>query len=349
MKIAIIAGESFYKTSSLYIATLLAQNAGNEVYIFNKTQRDARIPGTINIAVRPALSGLLPGSLMLQKAIAGLIKKHMPDRIWVFDAEDVIKTPLHQTLILNNDHPVEKQVLSKLEAAQRIIVFSKTHLQKLAHLHLPLQEKLMAAPPVIAATFGPQLYEDRLGAKQEFADEKEYFAFADFEVDKESFLNLLKAFSAFKKMQQTNWKLVVALRPQLSTKDKEEMLTPLSNFKYRQDVNVINGPGETTLSKMIAGAYALISTTDKTIYNLPVLEALACSTPAVALRSEIFNDYPQIILEATNSSPDSFAEKMMFLYKNEMKRTLLSESAGGMLKDFDAEKNLTALHQIILE
>ncbi len=347
MKIAIIANESFYKTSSLYIAALLSQSAASEVYIFNKTHRDARIPGTVNIAVKPALSGILPRSLMVQKAIAALIKKHAPDRIWVFDAEDIIKTPLHQTVILNNIHPLEKQIFSKLGDADRIISFSKEHLQKFAHL--PLQHKLIAAPPVIAANFVPHLYEDRLAAKQEFADEKEYFAFADFEMDKESFLNLLKAFSAFKKMQQSNWKLVIALRPQLSTRDKEEMLKPLSNFKYREDVNVINGPGETTLSKMIAGAYALLSTSDKTIYNLPVLEALACNTPAIALCSEIFNDYPKIILEATNSNPDSFAEKMMFLYKNEMKRTTLSETAGGMLKDFDAQKNLNALHKIVLE
>lgn len=347
MKIAIIAGESFYKTSSFYIAELLVQQGKNEVFIFNKTGVDAEISGTTTIPVTPVLKGLLPDRLLQQKKIAALLKKYTFNKVLVFDADDIVKTKLPQVVILNNDHPVEEPVLKKLEAADRIIVFSETHRQKLTHLHPPLQEKVVAAKPVIKDTFTPQSYENKLRAKEEFAGEKEYFAFADFETGKEEFLNLLKAFSAFKKMQQSGWKLVVALRSRLSTKEKEELLKPLSNFKYRGDANVINEPDDETVSMLVSGAYALISTSEKIIYNLPVLEALVCNTPAIALRSEVFNDYPEMVLEATNSDPDSFAEKMMFLYKNENKRSRLSQMAEEAMAGFGHEANVNALAEMV--
>ena len=159
----------------------------------------------------------------------------------------------------------------------------------------------------------------------------------------DKFLNLLKAFSSFKKMQQSNWKMVVYLRERLSTKELEQLLQPLSNFKYRNDVNVLNAPEGTPLLQCMAGAYALISTTKTTIYNLPVLEALVCNTPVVALHSQVCNDHPGLVLEATNSDPESFAEKMMFLYKNETKRSQLSQQAKTGMSAFNRENALSGL------
>ena len=341
MKIGFICGNDFVKTDAFYISKILAgqlTKTGNEVFIFNKTQQVLNIQNTNEFIVK---------GLIQNQKLSNLINKNGIEKLVVFDVDDLTKTSLPQFIIINKEHSADESVLKKLERSTGIISFSKKYSEKLSNLNPGLKQKIIFAQPIIQAGFGPLNTEERSAVKQEFTEGKEFFICADSHIDKDSFLNLLKAFSEFKKMQQTNWKLVVAFRSMLTTIEKEETLQPLSNFKYRDDVCIINEPADEVLHKLIGAAYVLLSVNIKSQYNLPVMEALVCHTPVIALHSIINIFYPEPILEPANTGPSAIAEKMMFLYKNESLRSRLSQKAAQAVKDFDAAKNLDELVTLI--
>lgn len=355
MKIGIIAGEDFFKTSSFYIAQLAVEqiskeNPETQFYIFDKSAGAEKVflpPGVQRVPVPQMLKGVLKPGLLQKQRLVAQMKKHEIRKLWVFDPAHIIKTNLHQTLVLNNEHSVEADTLQNIEKCNRIITFSATHLQKLFHLSPSLENILVATDPVVQQSFQPLSFDERLSAKEKFADNKEYFVSADFEMTKEQFLNLLKAFSGFKKMQQSNWKLIIYLRSQLSVKEKEEILQPLSSFKFRNDVVIGNSRSEGDLTECVAGAYALINVSEKSLFPLPVIEGLLCHVPVVTLKSADVDKYANALVITNESSAEFLANKMMALYKDENLRNWLSKKSAEVIEGFDAEENIKKLANLL--
>lgn len=349
MKIGFITGDDFFKTSSQYVARQVAEKlvaSQHEVYIFNKTNFSVELPHTKTIKVESVLNKLFSKDLFEQRTIKNLLRQNNIGKLLFFEPGDIVKTEIPSVLILNQEPPTESAVLQRMTMMQHIITFSHTQQQKLVYV-LPEIEGKISVSRMPVEVFSNFSYNDRLAAKEQFANEKEYFVFTDFEIDQEKILNLLKAFSAFKKMQQTNWKLVVYLRARFTTKALDETLQPLSNFKYRTDVNIINNRNDSTLAECIAGAYAHISTDEKSIFNIPVFEALCAGVPSVAVRSEVTTKYPDAVLEMNNNSAEAIAEQMMLLYKNENLRSRLSQKAEEQTREFNRHLNLDELADLV--
>ncbi len=351
MRFGIIAGENFFKTSSQYIARLIVEKLiekQHEVFVFNKTNFSINITGIQTIKVEGALSKMFSANLFEQRTIKNLLRQYAIDKLMVFETGDIVKTEIPQVLVLNNDVATDADTLQKLAMVNHVITFSETLQQKISHLKPELVANTIVSAVPIADGIQTFSYNEKLAAREQFAQEKPYFVYTDFEIDKAGFLNLLKAFSAFKKMQQTNWKLVVYLRSRFATKELEEIIQPLSNFKYRNDVNIVNNQDESTLAECLSGAYAHISTAERAAFNIQVLEALLTGIPSLAPRSEVTSKYAGGILEITNNTPETLADQMMNLYKNEALRSLLSQNAEELKIDFDKKANLNGLVTTLL-
>jgi len=351
MNFGIIANDDFFKTSSRYIARQIAGKlieAQHEVFVFNKTLFSVNIPNTKPIKVEGLLSKLFTRNLFEQSTIKALQKQHGIDRVLVFDVDDILKTKIPQTLILNSNQTFSTDALERLKSLDGIVTFSETKKKELIDLKPDLSGKILISGMPVEDGVKAFSYNEKLAAKEQFAQEKEYFVFTDFELDEERFLNLLKAFSTFKKMLQTNCKLVVYLRSGFVAKELEEILKPLSNFKYRTDVNIINDHNDGALYECLSGAYAHISTTENVVFNLPVLEVLLCGVPSVARNSATTAKYSEAVLEISNSSPESIAEKMIFLYKNESLRSRLSQNAEELTLGYNRDSNLIELVSLIV-
>lgn len=346
MNIGIIAGASFFKNESYYIASLLAnrlQGTGHKVILLNKTARDFSLPGIINLPIRPGITGMLTGN-----SISAFAKKHAIERFLVFDSNDLTGKKQVQCLILIDDEWPVEAVNKNSSKNLRIITFLNAQYQKLLQNGSALQQRMLLAKPAVLLVLTPLDYEKRSEAKEQFADGKEYFVYADVSAGQQAFINLLKAFSAFKKMQLSNWKLVVLLRGGLSDKEKEEWLRLLGSFKFRNDVKIINNEsaGETALC--IAGAYALLSFSENKAYSPSVIESLLCHVPVIVQASDWQQQFAGAVIEASSSAPEAVAEKMMTLYKDESLRSRLSLQAAGIMRDFKAEQHIAALTEYIV-
>lgn len=150
--------------------------------------------------------------------------------------------------------------------------------------------------------------------KKELTAGREYFICTDFDLQKENFVTLLKAFSVFKRMQQSNFKLVIVLRSTDSI-DLQSAQALLANYKYRNDIVLTD---KCNLNKKIAGAYSLISFSQKEIFPVPVAEALQSKIPVIAAFTETIKImYGDTVLYPPDNGKEAFGNLLMTMYKSE--------------------------------
>lgn len=99
-------------------------------------------------------------------------------------------------------------------------------------------------------------WEEREQIKEKYAGGTEYFLYAASIYPVDPLILLLKAFSYFKRWQQSNMKLIVAGATNRKT---EKLKEKLATYKYREDVILIENPAAEALIELTAGAYASVT------------------------------------------------------------------------------------------
>lgn len=149
--------------------------------------------------------------------------------------------------------------------------------------------------------------------KNKFAEGKEYFIGFITDVSAANTTVLLKAFSAFKKRQHSNMQLLMVL----TGAQKEIPVKDFSNYKYRNEVQLIIPENDRILSDLAASAYAAIYLPARDIIEDIGLMAIKNNCPLITLGNEfcksLYNDAALYV----KTEEKNIAEKMMLIYKNE--------------------------------
>lgn len=188
--------------------------------------------------------------------------------------------------------------------------------------------------------FQPLTNEEKQATKVKYTGGKEYFVYAGAIHPRKNLVNLLKAFSLFKKRQQSSMKLVLAGR--LAWK-YDSFVKNLKTYKYRDDVVMTGYVNEEEIRKLVGAAYAMVYPSLFEGFGVPVLEAMQCDVPVItSLNSSMQEIANEAALYADPESPAEIAEKMMLLYKDEKLRSQLIEKGRITGKqynwDFSAER-----------
>lgn len=167
--------------------------------------------------------------------------------------------------------------------------------------------------------FKPMDWEEKAAVKEQYTGGTEYFLCTGALLPRKNLITLLKAFSLFKKRQQSNLKLVIAGAAEENYTAFEKAL---STYKYRSDVvltGYLEGP---ELARVTAAAYGVVYPSLYEEVATPVAEALQAGVPVVAATgtaaTEIAGD---AALYADPETPASIADQLMRLYKDERLRT----------------------------
>lgn len=187
------------------------------------------------------------------------------------------------------------------------------------------------------ALFQPLGYEEREAVKAKYSAGCEYFIYSGSIHPRKNPINLLKAFSRFKKRQQSNMKLVFAGRLAWKT---DEFTKLLSTFRFRGDVILTGYLEKNELAKLVASAYALVYPSFFEGFGVPPLEALQCGVPAIVSNNsampEVGGD-AYLYVDAEN--PDDIAEKLMLIYKDEALRSTLVKNGQKRLQFFSWDES----------
>ncbi|MES2882373.1 MAG: glycosyltransferase family 1 protein [Bacteroidota bacterium] len=200
-----------------------------------------------------------------------------------------------------------------------------------------------AAKPI----FQPISFDDQTTVKEKYTDGKEYFLYTGAIHPRKNLINLLKAFSIFKKRQQSGMKLVLAGR--LAWKN-DEFLTLLKTYKYRSDVLLTGYVHENELVRITASAYALVYPSLFEGFGVPVLEAMQCGVPVLTSANTSMQEIGgDAALYFNPEEPGEIAEQMMLMYKDETLRYNLIKKGFVIAKKYSWKQTADLLWESILK
>jgi glycosyltransferase involved in cell wall biosynthesis len=232
--------------------------------------------------------------------------------------------------------------LDKAAAIATVSQFSK---QDIINQYKTEATKIDVVYSAVKDIFQPVTDEEKAATKNKYTDGKEYFVYAGAIHPRKNLLKLLKAFSVFKKRQQTNMKLVLAGR--LAWK-YESFIENLKSYKYRNDVVMTGYVEETELVKLIGSSYGLIYPSLFEGFGVPVLEAMRCNVPVITTvgssMQEIAKD-AALFVDANDHK--DIGDKMMLLYKDENLRKQLIQQGKIVTAEYNWDKTAALLWQSI--
>ena len=166
----------------------------------------------------------------------------------------------------------------------------------------------------------PISVDDSIKIKQQHSAEKDFFLAVQNGCSTAQLLVILKSFSAFKKWQQSNFKLIIYI-DEKQVKSSKKLL---GNYKYRSDVLLINKTED--FVTMFGAAYAVVFGGSETNfiemyqlafkYKIPMLLPEDEHYKAIAKNAAVYGDL----------SEKTIAEKLIMLYKDESLRNTIIDN-----------------------
>jgi glycosyltransferase involved in cell wall biosynthesis len=195
--------------------------------------------------------------------------------------------------------------------------------------------------------YKPLTFEEKEAVKMQYSDGCEYFVFAGALHPRKNIVNLLKAFTLFKKRQRTNMKLVIVGRPAWKYEEVEQMRLTMP---YKEDVKWVGYMNVDELSKVMGSAYALLYASLFEGFGIPILEALQCDVPCIVSNT---SSMPEVAGDAAllvdPTDPDDIADKMHQIYKDEVLRNRLIENAREQIKKFNWQSSADKLWSCMMQ
>jgi glycosyltransferase involved in cell wall biosynthesis len=214
---------------------------------------------------------------------------------------------------------LKKNTAKYIQKAQQVLVLSESAKEDVLQYAPDAAGKIQLVSPGIPESYQPLEWQNREDVKREFAWGVEYFVAVGSLHPRNNILPLLKAFSALKRRLHSNMKLVLA---GAGTAAGADITGSLSSYKYRNDVVWLKDADQETLSRVVAGAYALIYTSRFEGMAMPVYAALQCQVPVIALEGQVAREAGgDAVLYTDPENLEDLADKMCLLYKDEELRT----------------------------
>lgn len=234
--------------------------------------------------------------------------------------------------------------LNKAKSLATVSEFSKQDI--IAHYKID-PDKIDVVFNAAKEIFKPLNDEERQATKNKYSEGKEYFVYAGAIHPRKNLINLLKAFSVFKKRQQSNLKLLLAGR--LAWK-YESFTRSLKTYKYRNDVVMTGYIEEEELAKIIGSAYALVYPSFFEGFGVPVLEAMQCDVPVITTANSSMQEIAKdAALYADANDYNDIADKMMLIYKNENLRIELIQKGRHLAPQYSWRRTADLLWESILK
>ena len=268
--------------------------------------------------------------LLQELKTVSILKKH---KAVVFVTLQPVRTPVPQVLLALDT--ISTAALKKVSAIITDSEFSALQISRRQEKNKVAVEVVYKSAKENFKQVSPEVKEK---IKEQYAEGNEYFLLNGI-ADPVQLLNVLKAFSAFKKMQKSNMQLLLRPVGELSADFREK----LRLFKYQGDVKILNQVNEEELPAITAAAYAFVFASAKGEYTYP-LAAMQSGTPVIvtntALLLEVCMD---AVLYVNAADTADIAAKMTQLYKDEKLRSRQVEKGLELVKKYSWESAAKAL------
>jgi glycosyltransferase involved in cell wall biosynthesis len=288
--------------------------------------------------------------------LAAAAKKFKADVLINLGSSCSLGTQLPQVLVVANldfihhpkAHSKSRQLFYKLyqkkflAKAKKIIALNEWIEQELINQFAIPAEKIKVVPSVANELFAPIDFEQRESIKDGHADGREYFLFINDEKQQNRMMNLLKAFSLFKKWQQSSMKLLIVGKVDDATIEK------LKTYRHRDDVELLGNLSPEKFAKLLAACYAFLEISLHQGFSNHIIAAFQSAVPVIAGNVA---EMPEIIagtaLHASPTDVEEIANQLKLVYKDEKLRSQLIEKGQFQATQFSWSNSLVVFQELI--
>ena len=301
----------------------LSDKPVNKKYIASKN--------IIPVTAGPKIKNPLLLQYWLNYKVPALLRKHKVD-IFFSMGNCSLRTKVPQCLMVNDlsflHHPhfftrnwfrfYKKNMPKFFNKAKVVVTASQFLKQDVINFYKIKEDKIDVVYQGINEIFIPVNWQQKEAIKEKNTAGKEYFLYTCEIHSNKNLVNLLKAFSFFKKRQQSNMLLVFATTRAIT----DAVFTQsFASYKYKSEVRLLENLSAENIAAITAAAYAFVYPVFYEGFCTSALEAMQAGVPVItsnkAAMPEICGDAALYI------NPDDFndiADKMMLLFKDENKR-----------------------------
>lgn len=301
------------------------------------------------VVVSPAARHPLLWKYWYDFKIPAILKKHKADVFFSPDGFCSLRTTVPQCLVIHDlaflhfPECITKTQLGfykrntpdYIRKAKQLITVSVFSKEDIIQHYPAATGKIRVIHNGIRSSFRPLSFEERDAVKQKYTDGKEYFICTGSVHPRKNGMNLLKAFSLFKKRQQSSMKLVLAGR--LAWK-YESFTEKLKSYKYRDDVILTGYLPDKELADLTASAYAMVYPSFYEGFGLPVAEAMQSGVAVITSASSAMQEIAgNAGLYADPADHTAIADQMKRIYKDEPLRSELVQKGLEQAKQYNWE------------
>jgi len=291
--------------------------------------------------------------------IPAVLKKHRADVFVSADGLCSLTTTVPQCLVLHDlafmhypshikkSHYIfyKRYVPKFLKKASAVATVSKFSKHDIVNFYKITPDKIDVVYSAAKEIFKPISSDVKEKVKNQYTSGKEYFLYVGAIHPRKNLVNLLKAFSIFKKRQKSSFKLVLAGR--LAWK-YDSFIQDLKRYKYRDDVVMLGYLSEHELVKITGSAYAMVYPSLLEGFGVPIIEAMKSGVPAITSTNSSMQEIAgNAALYANANDPNDIADKMMLIYKNENLRNELIRRGDDVAKQYSWQRTADLLWECI--
>ena len=249
--------------------------------------------------------------------LPSILRKHQID--WFCNSHHGVRLPHTIGQLVFVDHALmnPRSIQKDYAPADHIIVNSQYQLENLSK-HLDTADTKFACIRQGIHSSSPMERAAKESLKEQKTKGKDFFYFDYSRCQKESLLIVLKAFSIFKKWQQSNVQLLINRNPaQFSY--AEELC---ANYLYKSDLVFVDSSKE-SMTDLMGAAYAYIGLSEGALVDTHLLQALSYPLPLVLPGTEHLKSYFGDAVLYSEKNDKDLSRLMILVYKDEMLRNHL--------------------------
>jgi glycosyltransferase involved in cell wall biosynthesis len=232
--------------------------------------------------------------------------------------------------IKKSDHIVAVSNFTK----NHIIENYKTEAAKITVIHNAAHE-----------IFKPLYWQVLQEVKQRYTNGLEYFLCTSSIHPRKNIINLLKAFSIFKKWQQSNMKLLLVGRLAWKNESFEKLL---ATYKYKNDVVQLGYIKKQELAQLTAAAYCTVYPSLFEGFGVPIIEAMQCEVPIItSSNSGMLEAGGNAAFYADPTNIEELSAQMQLVYKDEALRSSHIGLGKQHVKQFNWDSSAAEMWSVI--
>lgn len=232
-----------------------------------------------------------------------------------------------------------------VQKACRVVTVSEFSKEDIAARYGLDPQKIMVSCNGAQDQYRPLSWEAREKAKEKWAGGSEYFVYVGALQPRKNTVNLLRAFVRFKKRQRSDMKLIIAGKPAWKA---DEINKYREHMVFKEDVIWPGYCSVEDLAQIIGGAYAMVYPSLFEGFGIPILEALQCGVPAIVSDNSSMPEVGgEAVLRCDPTDPQSIADAMQLLFKDEALRNNLIAKAPAQTAKYTWDRGAEVLWQAV--